>query len=257
MNEEIEYAEMLEIPVSTVNVVQKRSRKKSKKNERLEESLIDKINEKIGRGEAEEKAEEETVYSDGERAYISPVREIERAKENKAHKIVLGAEFAMACVLCGGIFLTNVFMPTSAINTFFRSFSAQKETNARSYSDFTLSGIAGDYSDAEVSVSSAGVLSFTAKGHVYPAADGEVSSVVQNADGSYDLRVAYAEDFYGVVSGLDVVYYEAGATVKANIPVGYSNGENAVRMTLYAGGELLTCFTVDEAGNLIWTEKNA
>ena len=44
MNEEIEYAEMLEIPVSTVNVVQKRSKKNRKKAERLQESLIDKVN---------------------------------------------------------------------------------------------------------------------------------------------------------------------------------------------------------------------
>ena len=47
MNEEMEYAEMLEIPVSTVNVVRKKSKRKQSKG--LQESLISQVNEKIER----------------------------------------------------------------------------------------------------------------------------------------------------------------------------------------------------------------
>ena len=43
MNEEIEYAQMLEIPVSTVNVVKKRGRK-PKKSTALKEKVISKVN---------------------------------------------------------------------------------------------------------------------------------------------------------------------------------------------------------------------
>ena len=260
MNEEIEYAEMLEIPVSTVNVVQKRSKKNRKKAERLQESLIDKVNEKINRDRGIPPLNDVPVSatseeSETERAYVTPVLPVAKKEAGRASKIVLGVEFAAICALCGGIFLTNVFMPTSAMNTFFRSFSAKEQADERSYSDFTLSAPLGAYSDAEITVSPTGVLSFTAKGHVYPAADGEVSSVVQNADGTFDLRVSYADDFYGVVSGLNTVYYAAGDEVRANIPVGYSEGESAVQMALYAGGELLNCFTLDEDGKPVWTEK--
>ena len=53
MNEEIEYAEMLEIPVSTVNVVRKRRKKKSAHSSALEESaslkstVLDAVNERM------------------------------------------------------------------------------------------------------------------------------------------------------------------------------------------------------------------
>ena len=260
MNEEIEYAEMLEIPVSTVNIVQKRSRKNRKRTERLQESLIDKVNEKINRDREiveKEATMVEVNEEEGECACVTSVLSSEKKKESKAHKIILGVEFAAACALCGGIFLTNVFMPTSAINTFFRSFSFREETDGKSYADFTLSPIVSEYSDAEISVSPTGVVSFTAKGHVYPAASGEVSSVVQNEDGTYDLRVSYADDFYGVVSGLTVVYYSAGDEVRANIPVGYTEGERAVQLSLYGGGALLNCFTLDEEGKPVWTEEGA
>ena len=58
MNEEIEYAEMLEIPVSTVNVIRKNERRRKKKsipNEEsapLKETVIDRINERIEGQEA-------------------------------------------------------------------------------------------------------------------------------------------------------------------------------------------------------------
>ena len=57
MNQEIEYAEMLEIPVSTVNVVRRRQ-KSGKKPSSLQETLIDKINNRP-------EEEIETAYEDG------------------------------------------------------------------------------------------------------------------------------------------------------------------------------------------------
>ena len=52
MDEEMEYAEMLEIPVSTVKVTKKRGRKPKKQTE-LKEEVISKVNEnnaeKLGR----------------------------------------------------------------------------------------------------------------------------------------------------------------------------------------------------------------
>ena len=49
MNEEIEYAEMLEIPVSTVNVVKKKNRRVRGKNApNLKERLISRVNNRVG-----------------------------------------------------------------------------------------------------------------------------------------------------------------------------------------------------------------
>ena len=58
--------------------------------------------------------EEEGGYDDGGTGVI-------KTKAERRSGIFLTVEFALACALCGTIFLTNVFMPTSAINTFFRS----------------------------------------------------------------------------------------------------------------------------------------
>ena len=144
-------------------------------------------------------------------------------------------------------------MPGSAINTFFRALNTPTEDAiARPYTDFTLSAIVSELSDAELTLSPAGVLSFTDECCVYPAADGTVSEVTKNADGFYTLKVNYTDTFTGVFYGLDSVYYGVGDTVKTNVPVGYTAGETEVQVTMYSGGELLNCFELTEENCLAW-----
>ena len=65
MNEEIEYAEMLEIPVSTVNIVKKKRGKKRKNQDAdLQESVIEKINDKMQTPETEIRAEAD-LFAEG------------------------------------------------------------------------------------------------------------------------------------------------------------------------------------------------
>ncbi len=300
MNEEIEYAEMLEIPVSTINIVKKkRSRKRKEETPAppravaeeprdLKESVIEKVNDKLLDPPAEITADAalfaESANSGGEIDFgdfperIDTVRLYEgnftdelypreepldhgarqETKKEKRIRILLGAEFAAACALCGAIFLTNVFMSNSAINTFFRALENGKQTaqtDDRSYADFVLSGVVNDYSDAELTLSETGVLSFTQACCVYPAADGKVSEITQNADGSYLLKIAHSDSFSGVINGLDAVYYAVGDSVKANVPVGYSAGENEVQVTMYSSGLLLNCFEVTEENCLAWVAE--
>jgi hypothetical protein len=316
MNEEIEYAEMLEIPVSTVNVVHKNGAKKRKTqtvetlapNERaLKESVIAQVNESAQQTEdiVQELNTEETqsmqeaedglladtamlvesvnggsiqfddvperidtvrLYSEREREQMREsqmypdgyAEETDEAfyqnKKEKRLRLVLGAEFAIACALCGGIFLTNVFMPNSAINTFFRALdgASTAQADTRTYADFTLSGVVNDFSNAEISVSPTGIVSFTDACCVYPVADGKVSEVTQNQDGTYTMKIAYSDLFTGVFGGLDYVYYNQGDEVKANVPIGYSEGETEVQMTMYSGGTLLKCFELTEEYCLAW-----
>lgn len=311
MNEEIEYAEMLEIPVSTVSVTEKRRKFRKSKGD-LKEKLISRVNKKAqeesevdrveerayfkdaltDRGgeasieanrptftEVEEPIEkehgafyagdpnspfseaesEETCYSSFATVLVEDEKETyEEAETNVkraggAARRVLGAEFAAACVLCATIFATNVFLPKSGMNTFFRSLSETPTVETqKTYSDFTLKSVVNDFAEVPLTVSETGVLSFCGKCCVYPAVDGEIAWITENANGTYDVKIAHTDDFYGVICGLDDVYYAAGEKVYANIPVGYTRGESDVQVTMYSGDTLLTSFAVDEENGLAW-----
>ena len=171
---------------------------------------------------------------------------------------MLGAEFAAACALCGAIFLTNVFMPNSAINSFFRALESGKQTvqrDSRTYADFTLSGVVNDYADTELNLSPTGILTFTDACCVYPAADGKVGEITKNTDGSYTVKIMHSDSFSGVISGLQTVYYTVGDSVKANVPVGYTDGETEVQVTMYSSGRLLNCFEVTDENCLAWVSE--
>lgn len=296
MNEEIEYAEMLEIPVSTVNVAKKRRKnKKTEQDKPLKDTVIEQVNDKLQEppsplsSETEELADSlnggelrfdpdveriDTVrlYSADEERNIWEkerlsaedfplendelrVYEKKPSKRSRIVRIVLGAEFAACCALCGAIFLTNVFVPGSAINTFFRALNNPTEqtlSDKRVYSEFTLSPVVGEYSDAKLTLSPTGILSFKDEGCVYPAVDGKVQEVTKNADGAYTLKIAHSDSFTEVMVGLDYVYYAVGEEVKANVPVGYSEGEKEVQVTMYSEGKLLNCFRLSEENELSW-----
>ena len=322
MNEEIEYAEMLEIPVSTINVIRKTQRRRKNKpveegsaipveypaelsTAPLKDTVIAQVNDRVKDTpedlqptmESDVEQPVEIENSDG-RLDFDPIPEridtvrlysteetngflkdglhpqdftLKNENEGTRYalsyknrvsnglKIALNAEFIAACALCGAIFLTNVFMPNSAINTFFRAMStasATAQTDPRPYTDFTLSSVVSELSDAELSLSPAGILSFTDACHVYPAANGTVQSVTQTADGDYTVKIGYSDTFTGIINGLNTVYYAEGDEVKANVPLGYSDGENEVQVTMYSGGVLLNCFQLTEENCLTWVEAN-
>lgn len=314
MNEEIEYAEMLEIPVSTVSVTEKRRKFRKSKGD-LKEKLISKVNGKTAdaasasaeSGEAysypaysadfsraENNAETiSNAFSDAEnykyaaREAAAGTAEANAAKtesekyysafstvtiendidqnenvappvrgRSKAAGRVIAVEFAAACLLCATIFMTNVFMPQSGMNVFFRSLGQKEETPVKkNYTDFTLQSVVSDFAEVPLSVSETGVLSFRGKCCVYPAVDGSVAAVTKNENGTYDVKISYTEDFYGMICGLNEVYYAEGDKVYANIPVGYTRGEEDVQVTMYSGDEMLTSFTVNDQNCLSWVNS--
>ncbi len=290
MLEEIEYAEMLEIPVSTVNVVKKQRRRKKAETEEsasLKESVIETVNHRLSETPdafTDAPVENASVEESGEGAlhfdpvpdridtvrlysaeegstlegYDEPLNDGGRYVFNKlppkSVRIALGVEFGVACALCCGIFLTNVFMPNSAINTFFRAINTPTQVETvRPYTDFALSSVVSERSDAVLTLSPSGILSFTDECCVYPVADGTVSEIAQGLDGKYILTISHTDEFSGVISGLDSVYYAVGDSVKSNVPVGYSEGETEVQVTMYAEGALLNCFQLTEENCLAWT----
>lgn len=289
MNEEIEYAEMLEIPVSTVNVVRKPRRRK--KNEHslaapqseepsiIKDTVIASVNERVS-NHTEESSFEEKAAGEGAIDFDSDTEQIDTVRlysdsntgkglyaedyllneegryemneESKATRLALRVEFGIACALCGAIFLTNVFVPGSAINTFFRALNTPSENVAKRYTDFTLSAVVSGLSDAELNLSPTGILSLTDDCHIYPVADGKVGDITKNEEGLYTVKVCYSNSFTGVFSGLNNVYYSVGDTVKTNVPIGYTAGEKEVQVTMYSDGLLLNCFELTEENCLAW-----
>lgn len=264
MSEEIDYAEMLEIPVATVNVVKKKRRRLrdlkamavGKVNERMESRARARDKTYAGNDPVEDDAPETESAGDVPppegvvtETALSPYEEPKRA----THPVLI-VEFALACALCLTIFLTNVFMSNSAINTFLRGIlNPTEEPAALTYSDFTLSGVVSEFADVDITVSSAGVLSFTAECSVYPACDGTVESVTQNGD-TYTAVVAHSDTFQSVYTGLTSVYYAAGESVVSNVPFAYTQGEAPVQVTFYQDGQMLNCYSVDAENCLSWNE---
>ena len=246
MNEELDYAEMLEIPVSTVNVVKKKSifkhkpfAPKEKQQEAvtvpddLKDLVVDSVNERVGA----------YTYTEDLSEPEKPEKKSKFFGKDKGSKVIF-TELVAVCVLAAAIFITNIFMPNSAINTFLGTLTGNNKPEAEpSYNEITLSSVVSDKSDTVVSVSDSGVLSFTAKGSVYPVCAGKVASVTKEED-TYTVEIAHTSTFTSVITGLTDVYSAKGTSVQGNIPFAYSDGENEVRVSMYDNGTLLNCYTL-------------
>lgn len=240
MNEQLDYAEMLEIPVNTVNVVKKKSIFKRKKTqpqeesrEELKDAVVDSVNERVG------------AYVYAEDLSDPPKPEKKRAAINFGDRggTVLIAEMVAVVVLAFAIFITNFFLPNTVINTFITSLMSDGDAAEPTYNELTLSAVTSALSDAEVSVSSSGVISFQAEGCVYPVYGGKVASV-SSSNGLYTVRIDHTSTFSSVITGLSTVYSAVGTTVAVNVPFGYSDGANAVNVSMYDGETLLNCYTL-------------
>ncbi len=252
MEQELDYAEMLEIPVSTVNVVKKKGLKLFKRKaakpapqtepspqfeeaDELKNLVVDSVNERVGAYVyAEDLSDPRTEL---------PAAVAARPKRDKGSIIVL-SELVAVCVIAVAIFLTNIFMPTSVINTFISSLAnGTPKKSEPAYSDIKLSAVVSDLSEAEITVSDNGVLSFTAEGAVYPVCAGTVASVAKDGE-TYVVKIAHTSTFSSVITGLSSVYSQKDTAVAANIPFGYSDGNTQVQISMYDGETLLNCYTL-------------
>ena len=204
----LEYAEMLEIPVNTVNVVKKRGffrRRSAAGREDLKDDVVADVNSRIEETGDEPRAD----FIQTEDLSEPPVA---GTKVRDGWGTVLVAEAVAACLLAGGIFLTNALVDNTAI---------------------------------EVS-QTAGVISFTGNTAVYPVCDGKIVSVA-SADGLYTVEIEHSPAFTSVFTGLSEVYSAAGDEVRANIPFARSDGQNEVRVSMYDGDALIDGYTLSGA----------
>lgn len=232
--QDLDYAEMLEIPVSTVNVTKKKSffKRNAPPRDDLKERVVSSVNERVG------------AYVEAEDLSDPPAKQAKISFKSDRESVILFSEMAAVCVLAIAIFLTNIFMPNSVINTFIASLSNPgKDTAEPSYNQLTLSSVVSDFSDADVSISDEGIMSFMAEGCVYPVCDGAINSV-DATEGGYVVKIAHTSTFSSVITGLSSVYGGVGDKVQANLPFGYSDGSAEVKVSLYDGDVLLNCFTL-------------
>ena len=228
MNEQLDYAEMLEIPVNTVNVVKKKSifKRKQKQQPEMQDDLkaqvVESVNERVGAYVVSED------LSDPPKPQKTNLKTV--VAKDKGSAVIL-TEAILVGVIAIAIFVTNLLLPNTVINTFLSTFSQQDVKEPV-------------YSDAEVYVSDAGVLSFTAEGSVYPICKGKVSKV-SSENGLTTIEIAHTSTFTSVITGLTDAYSAVGTTVLSNIPVGYSDGKSEVRVSMYDNGTLLNCYTLN------------
>ena len=278
MNEKLQYATMLEIPVNTANVaykpVKKRRifKKKQKSPDAVKEELLLKVNAESEMQEAltedksaesdtetfadvsktsaeeilpQEDTAEETVEETTEENYVSA--SVRKKKRKPFFKFsVISAEIVAIAVLVGAIFLTNALYSDSAINVFMRKvFSVESAAAEKTYKDFSpVMNFNGD-----VSLDN-GVISYAGSGAVYAPADGTVSSVVKEEDGSYTMNVAHSAVFSSTISGLSYAYLGEGDSVFGNIPVGYVK-DGGLTMCFNSEDSIITDYVI-ENNAVLW-----
>lgn len=239
MNEKMQYATMLEIPVSTCNITykplkKKKPRKKNASSEAVKQELMDKVNASV--------VSESDVAPDD-----LPNKETKGRK--RVRLSLIGAETFIVAALVMTIIFTNVFKADSAINTFFKSVFKSEEpamTDVREYGEFTpaLSGVFSS------ELGDDGVITLSGEGSAYSPCNGTVKTVSVDGGGKYILEIEHSSNFVSVLSGLDYAYATVGDKVLANVPVGYVK-ENAA-MCFYSGdGAVITGYELVD-GSVVW-----
>ena len=237
MNEQLDYAEMLEIPVNTVTVTKKKSifkrKQKAVPQDDIKDRVVESVNERVG------------AYVVSEDVSDPPKPEKLKTVTGKRDRksVILWTEAALVGIIAIAIFVTNLLIPSTVINTFLSSFS-QPTIEEPVYSQLALTSIVSDFSDAEVTLNANGAICVVTEGGVYPVCEGTVTSV-NEINGTYTMEIAHTSTFKSVITGLTTAYSAVGTKVEGNIPVGYSDGQAEVRVTLYDNGEALSCIALN------------
>ena len=169
-----------------------------------------------------------------------------RLKKKKKFNFIALQLFAIAALIAT-IFVTNVFLPDSGINSLFNAVFAQKAEEAEL--------AATDYSPVlrygeDITLEN-GVMTFTLNGSLYPPLDGTVSAVYKAEDGKMTVKLSHGKNLSSVFSGLDAAYFSEGDKVVKTLPVGYSRGSVVSARLLDANGAIITGYTV-ENGAFSW-----
>lgn len=255
MNEKLEYANMLEIPVSTCSVTLKPKKKRffKKRNvkqiEEVKNELVSKVNSNIDAEENENQLLEENANLTETIAGqdVSP----EKKKGVKIKNLTSVTAFAIVGVLLAVIFLTNAFYPNSGLRVFLSSVFDSSEqtvtvTDERTFKDFSPVLC---FSESQAKLDE-GLITVSGEGSVYSSLDGVVKEVTVDGNGRYNVEIAHSDNFTSLISNLDFVYGEVGDTVYSNIPIGYAS-ENLSMCFLDANESVITDYEIIDS-TVVW-----
>ncbi len=291
MNEKLQYAEMLEIPVNTCTITykppkKKRGRKKAVDAEKVKEQLLQKVNEQSAETDysaaretyvnppqdnyiADDAAAYENAYSDGTmqeernipvdmqennevRDEYAPTVNIKPKEKKKRSKFgIVAIQLCIVGALIATIFLTNAFVPDSGINTFMRSVFGTTETVQTDERLYSEFKPNLLFEGAESAVVEDGVMTFSGKGSIYSPCDGKITLIEAGEDGKYTIEITHSENFKTVFKGVDYAYVSVDDTVFSNIPVGYLLDDQATMCFYGEEGSLITDYSV-ENNSVIW-----
>ncbi len=266
---EKEYMEMLEIPVSTCDVIIKPKKRKKKdikdqvidmvnsenSNPTIEPTMQDSPEKEIALPAVRRKIPRFTSFhfkkdksTKPKKAKITRVENVStKSVEVKSSRFdIISVQVVAIFVLIVGIILTNIFWEDSGMNNLLRSVFKSEESSLNSsvYSTFSA------YSptrDGEVILED-GVMTVN-ESSIYAPCDGVIEKVTLTEDNYYTVTVRHSDSFTSVFSGLDYSYLTEGESVYTNIPIGYCSASSSI--SLYENDSLLTKYAI-EGDNIVW-----
>lgn len=258
-----EYAEMIEVPINSCEMLTYNRPKKSLLSKLLPNFKKRKTTAKTeqenfdGQEITTTNLEEDTFEKSDEDLEISEdlsedvlVAEdiLKKDKSGQKPKFkfnIIACQVATICVLALTILLTTVFWQDSGINNLFKSvFKLQsKEYDNRMYTEFTPSLNKDSIVDG-----ANGIIKLKA-GAIYTPVNGEILEIKYNNQ-KYTVTIEHSDNFKSVVAGLDYCYFGVGDKVFTSTPIGYVN-ESEAEISMYNDDSIITNFSLQD-GNVIW-----
>ena len=227
----LDYLEMLEVPVNSCDVVIKPAKRK-KRN--VVDEVIDKVN-------------QEAVPQKPKRVKLKkskPITSEETAIVKSTKFDIVSVQVVAIFALIVGIILTNIFWENSGMNNLLKTVFGESEIkNTAVYSSFSP---LAPTKDGEISLDG-GVMTFSS-GSVYSPCDGIIDNVIKT-DNLYTVTVRHSDTFSTVISGLEHCYAQEGEKVYGTLPVGYSSSQ--VKVSMFDSDAILTCYTLS-GDEILW-----
>ena len=238
MNEKMQYASMLELPVCTCNVssttIKKKKAKKLKKQkesgEQIKQEVLDMVNSEqdlANQNQVEEnQLEPEQVFEQGEIEQENSSAVHPYKQKRKFKFSIVGVQMVIIGILVGAILLTNALYADSGINVFLRGVfgTEQTQVDSRTFDEFSPVISMGDNKDVKYED---GIITYNGEGSIYAPCDGVVSGVIQTENGKFEIEIKHSQNFKSVISDIEHLYVDVGDKVYKTIPVGYLQPDGA------------------------------
>ncbi len=247
-----DYAEMIEIPVSSCEMVTEPVAEKRGSKKRL----IKKVNGKFSFQKVFKKKKSVTNNDNDSQTALKNSDDLpnevytENSGEKDAKKWkfnLVTAQVITVFVLAVGILLTNIFWKDSGINNLLKTvFSTDSTVTADERGYDVFQAFAPSKSDVETSAN--GIMKVKS-GAVYSPAEGKVTSV-KLYNGKYTVTISHSDSYKTVITGVDYSYVSDGDKVFTSTPVGYVKEEGA-EVAMYSNNSLITGYVID-GGKVVW-----